>query len=242
MNGNLVYPRLQNENARKLLAEIREVSPQGIHAVARLASSAHPKAAPVATGGRPATSAEIHSVRTRVLHAVGAWVEDGAVSRRQQPRFDALLGEALHDALAIVVADAAHPATWNFLTLVVMPDVAVTRFRDLADDRGLGTNRNVLRRAWTRWEILGDRLLVGTPPLGEDELVGLLERTAVARNRPLVHELASAVLNHDGVGARSEYARELYKLVRRRTGPLMLDLLSQEELSTLVEMESTKLS
>lgn len=242
MTGNRVYPRLPNEVARQLLLDVRGHSEDGIQAVTRLASGQHPKASPVPTGGRPATDVEILEVRRRVLEATGQWVQAGTVSRSQQPEFDALLGQALHDSLDIVTADAASSGTWNFLTLVVMPDVAVTRFNDLADERGLGSQRNVLRRAWYRWDVLGVKLLEGGPMLGEDELVGLLERTAVARNRPLVEELANAVLAYRGESARSDWARELYKLVRRRTGPLMLDLCSRAELAALVQVEVDGLS
>jgi hypothetical protein len=244
MTDSLVYPRLPLGAARELLAEIRDAQERGVAAVAKLAAISHPKAAPVATGGREATADELLTVRVAVLDEVGPWVDQGSISRKQQPKFDARLGRALHEALRIVPADAAHPGTWNFLTLVLLPDVAVTRFSDLPDDRGLGTKRerNVLSRAWIRWAALGDLLDQGDPVLGEDELVGLLERTAVARNRVLVIELARAIIAYDGKTARSEFARNLYKLVRYRTGPLMLDLLSQAELSAVVDAEVHKIN
>ena len=178
-SGTLVYPRLPAESARQLLAVIREAGAGGIESVSRLAATSHPKAAPVATGGREASADDLIGVRTAVLEAVGPWVENGEVPRGQQPVFDARLGKALYESLRIMPADAAHGGTWSFLTLVVLPDVAITRFRDLADERGLGNKRerNVLSRAWMRWEALGDTLLAGNPALGEDELVGLLERS-----------------------------------------------------------------
>lgn len=236
------YPRLPVEAARELLAAVRDASEMGILSVSKLASASHPKAAHVATGGRKATAAELLEVRRRVLEVVGEWVERGEVPRNQQPYFDAHLGRVLHESLCITPADAAHGSTWSFLTLVLLPDVAVTRFSDLADERGLGIKRerNVLSRAWMRWDALGAVLLEGNPILGEDELVGLLERTAVARNRALVHELARSVLGYAGEMPRSVYAREIYKRVRYRTGPLMLDLLAPEELAGLVRFEAAK--
>ena len=177
-------------------------------------------------------------VRQAVLAEIGEWVDGRVLPRRIQPEFDARLGNALHLALKIIPADAAHEETWNFLSLVVLPDVSLTRFPTLTEERALGGQRNVLRRAWSRWEILGELLMRGTPLLGEDELVGLLERTAVARNRSLVQALAERVLGYEGVRARSEFARELYKRVRYRTGPLMLDLYSSAELDDLIMIES----
>lgn len=243
MTGTLIYPRLPVGAAQELLTEIREAFGSGITHVTALAATSHPKAAPVATGGREATVDELLRTRESVVNELGPWLEKGQIPRAQQPLFDARLGRALHEALRIVPADAAHPGTWSFLTLVLLPDVAITRFNDLADDRGLGTKRgrNVLSRAWTRWDALGDLLDAGDPPLGEDELVGLLERTAVARNRQLVIEVAKAVLAHDGKTARSEFARVLYKRVRHRTGPMLLDLLSQDELAHLVDVEVRKI-
>lgn len=243
MNGSLIYPRLPIGSAQELLAEIREASNQGVAIVAKLAATSHPKAAPVATGGREATADELLAIRATVLAELSPWMEKGRIPRAEQPVFDSRLGKALHDALRIVPADAAHPGTWSFLTLVLLPDVAFTRFNDLSEDRGLGTKRarNVLSRAWVRWEALGELLNEGSPTLGEDELVGLLERTAVARNRQLVIQLGKAVIAYDGQIARSEFARGLYKAVRYRTGPLMLDLLSKAELADLVDAEATKI-
>ena len=242
MTGIFTYPRLPAEPARELLALVRDNSKMGMTQVTELVSTSHPKAAHVATGGRKSTADDLLRVRRTVLDAVGHWVESGGVPRNQQPMFDAQLGRALHESLEILPADAAHAGTWSFLTLVLMPDVAVTRVAELVDERGLGTKRerNVLSRAWMRWDALGAVLLSGDPILGEDELVGLLERSAVARNRALVHELATAVLDYRTGTARSEYARELYKRVRHRTGPLMLDLLTHHELTELVQAEAAK--
>jgi hypothetical protein len=136
--------------------------------------------------------------------------------------------------LDIIPADAAHDETWNFLTLIVFPEVAVLRFPDMPEERLLGTNRNVLRRTWLRQEVLGDLMSSSDRSLGEDELVGLFERTALARNRALVRRLAAAIMEYHGDSARSVWARELYKRVTFATGPRLLDALSDGELDELI--------
>ncbi|MBL0749257.1 hypothetical protein [Nocardioides baculatus] len=133
----------------------------------------------------------------------------------------------------ILPADAAHSGTWTFLTLVVFPDLAWARFPDLHESRVLGGPRNALRRTWMRQHVLGDLHSEPRNPLGEDELVGLFERSALARNRRLVRAVAREVLSSE-TSSRSDFARQLYKRITHLTGPLLLDSLTDHQLSALV--------
>jgi hypothetical protein len=235
MSG-LVYPRLPLPIAKALISEIAEtMSSGGISGVRALARAEHPRAAPVATGGRVANPGHIANVRAAVLETIEPWRRLGMVPRPQAAAFDLALGRTLHEHLRIIPADAAHDETWSFLTLVVFPDVAVLRFPDMHVNRLIGAARNVLRRTWYRQEVLGDLLYSTDHPLGEDELVGLFERSALARNHALIRRLAVAVLAYDGPAARSEWARDLYKRVTFSTGPRLLDALSDAELDTIID-------
>lgn len=230
-----IYPRLPLPFAKARISEIAEaMSRGGVSAVQTLAKAEHPRAAPVATGGRVANSDQITNVRAAVLETTEPWWRKDGVPRHQVAAFDLALGRTLHEHLRVIPADAAHDEVWSFLTLVVFPDVAVIRFPDMHIDRLIGTPRNVLRRTWFRQEVLGDLLHSTDRPLGEDELVGLFERSAVARNRALVRRLAVAVSAYDGPAARSEWARRLYKRVRFCTGPRLLDALSDAELDAII--------
>lgn len=231
-----VYPRLSLPFVRARISEIAAaMSSGGVAAVRALSATEHPHAAPVATGGRVASPDDIGKVRAAVLDSVEPWCSAGMVPRPQAAAFDLALGHTLHEHLQIVPADAAHDETWSFLTLIVFPDVAVIRFPGMHADRLIGSPRNVLRRTWFREEVLG-RLLHSTDrPLGEDELVGLFERSALARNHALIRRLAVAVLAYEGPMARSEWARELYKRVTFATGPRLLDALSDAELDTIIQ-------
>jgi hypothetical protein len=234
MSG-FVYPRLPLPFAKARISEITEImSSGGVAGVQALARTEHPRAAPVATGGRVASSEHIEDVRAVVLRTIEPWRLLGTVPRPQAAAFDLALGRTLHEHLRIIPADAAHDEAWSFLTLVVFPDVAVFRFPDMHVDRLIGAPRNVLRRTWSRQEVLGDLLRSTDRPLGEDELVGLFERSALARNHALVRRLAVAVLAYDGPAARSEWARDLYKRVTFSTGPRLLDALSDTELDAII--------
>lgn len=72
-------------------------------------------------------------------------------------------------------------------------------------------------------------------PLGEDEFGALLERTSMARNHRLVRAAARQIVDFDAYGSRMDFARELMKQLTYLAGPLHLDLLSDDELSRLVE-------
>src|SRR5690606_7072876 len=149
--------------------------------------------------------------RRATLDAIAPWQQRGRVTRTEAAAFDLAVGRALHDSLQIIPGDAAHDETWNFLALVVMPDVTVLRFPDMHPDRMFGTLRNPLRSSWVRWDTLGDLTDMYPRPLGVDEMVGLFERSEMARNRPLVRALAKAVMQYDGPGSRSDWAREVFK-------------------------------
>jgi hypothetical protein len=232
--SRFVYPRLPMSFAKKRIAEIESArAKDGLRGVEQLASTEHPRAAPVATGGRVADRPRIADVRRAVIQALEPWQTQETVPRTEVAVYDLALGRALHESLQIVPADAAHDETWNFLTLVVCPDVAVRRFADMHDERMMGTPRNALRRTWFREEVIGDLQRTAERPLGEDELVGLFERSALARNHTLVRRLAITVLGYAGRG-RSDWARELYKHVTFATGPRLLDALSEDQLDDLV--------
>jgi len=231
-----VYPRLPFSAAQQLVDEIaaayRSDGPAGL---APLAAYAHPRAEPVATGGRVADAARIEQVRTGMLDVTAPWHERGAVSRVDAAAFDLALGRALHDSLAIIPGDAAHDETWNFLSLVVMPDLVVLRFPDMHPDRMFGTMRNPLRSSWIRRETLGDLTDRYDRPLGVDEMVGLFERSEMARNRPLIRALAKAVMEYEGPRSRSDWAREVFKEIRYATGPRALDGMTEDEITDLIQ-------
>ena len=162
----LVYPRLPDTAATRLIEDLRIASTKGLEDVQLYVAMSHPKAAPVPTGGQIATEIDIARVREEVTEAVGGWIVGRAVPRVQVAEFDRALAKSLHDSLRILPADATHPEVWNFLTLVVLLDVAITRFPQMHQSRMLGVPRNALRRAWSRYKVLGDLLTEGPSTIG----------------------------------------------------------------------------
>ena len=77
----------------------------------------------------------------------------------------------------------------------------------------------------------------GKKQLGEDELVGLFERTALSRNREMARRIAIFVMSYDGPN-RMNWAREQYKRITFASGPRLLDVLNVDELDTLIRGNS----
>lgn len=229
----LCYPRLTRGDAGALHETLRAAyASGGVTALTDQVQFDHERKVPVATG-RIATQDEIKRVRATVIDEVAEWLASGHLTSLQRTELDAKLGRALHHALDIVPADAAHEGTWSFLTLVVFPDVAAVRFPDFHVDRFVGTPRNALRRTWQRFESLGDLPAPSAGGLGEDELVGLLERTQLVRNQALARALASRVMAYTGT-KRSLWARDLYKIATFQSGLRLLDAFDQYEIELFV--------
>lgn len=213
-------------------------------AIQRFCDVEAPEAAPSPTGGPVASKKELKQWRAEILTRTA----DLPVGKNQDNnRFGVQLGKAISETIPILPADAGHDGLWHYLTLYVFPDVVFRRWPQQADgrlpiDRWVGAptgyDRNYFRLSWRRWQAFGETLETIEPPLGEDEFGGLLERTAVARNKRLVRACALEVSRFSAgtefEGGRMAFTRELMKLVSIRTGPYVLDMLPDEDLIRLV--------
>lgn len=236
-----LIPRLTIGQAQQRFGELEKLLAEG-GLVETFVAVDLPIAAANPTGGQVATLMEIAGWREAVLQRM----EGIPSTRGEAARFGAELGRAIEEIISPLRADAAHDGVWAFLTLAVLPDVALRRWGPsgegdrLPADRwigraamGGGRDRSYLKTVWRRWRVLGS-LMLEMPMLGEDELVQLFERTAIARNERLVRVCAQEVLAFEGPG-RMEFARELMKLVSYQTGVRLLDLLPDEELRALAQ-------
>lgn len=230
MKRYLAYPRLPATEALIILHKMQETIAQGPQGLTELVAYDHPRAEAVPTGAAVATAEQIATTRTQVMESLAPWMTGRSVGRDSTIPFDIALGEALHRSLSILPADAAHEGTWSFLSAVVFPDVVWARFPDLHRDRLIGKrHRNTLRRAWSRYDVLGDLQSQAVVPLGEDEMTGLFERSQLARDRHLLRTLAEMILTSDAPN-RSQFARGLLKGVTALTGTYLLDGLGAKEL------------
>lgn len=234
-----ILPRLTTPQAMRRLRHLEDHIASG-RPLAEAVDLSMSSAAPNATGGSPATTSDLAVWRTEVLEEVGPLE---VRSKAESDKFGIAVGKAIERVISPGISDAAHDSVWSFLSLMVFPDLVGARWPSRPDgslpaSRWIGRqssrDRNYLKLCWRRWTLLGTLLEETDKQLGEDEFGALLERSSLARNQRLIRMAAREVIRYAGDQPRTEYTRELLMLITYRTGPLMLDLLSDEELEHLV--------
>jgi hypothetical protein len=230
-----VYPRLPEGAAHELLLQYADLDSSDLR---KRAGAKHPDAAPVAVGGTPVPEEVIANVAESVRGLADELGFPEVLSRARVGEFDKPATALIHERMQIVPSDAASDEVWNFLTLVVLPDVAVWRWPGRAEERLLGRPRNAFRRLWWRAEVLGVELICGADGLGEDELVNIMERPTLSADERLAQCIAGAIVRSPKLSvARSELMRDFAKRVLRTQGAFCLDVLADEELVRVVRAD-----
>ncbi|WP_068398167.1 hypothetical protein [Kribbia dieselivorans] len=196
-------------------------------------------AVPHPTGGSAPTASVLGRWRAEVMESLRD-VKTGSVN--DNAMHSMRLGQAISEVIDPSPSDAAHDGGWAFLSLNLFPDILEARWplKDgrLPKDRWIGKqagrDRNYLKLAWRRWQLLGPVMVEFNEPFGEDEFGSLLERQAVARNVRLVRFAAREVATYQGAFGRNDFTRALMMGLTAMTGPLQLDVLDDHELEALV--------
>lgn len=204
-----------------------------------LASFAHPKAYPPPIGGTQIPVDRLRSLREYVV----ASAEEYGFPRRAKKKdsslsgFDNAIGERLYSDLCISPVDAGYEETWNFLTLVVFPDIANWRYPNESKipdyERWIGKPRNVFRKIWWRMNNMTPTL---SAEIGEDEGVGIMERTTLGFNPRIAQSMVKThvdLYSHD-LGSRSDAMRVFAFQVQRLSKIIELDCLSEDDLRDLL--------
>lgn len=227
-----VWPRLPDHAAHDVLGRIEDIGAEELRARSGLD---HPDAAPVEVGGQSVDPEQIESLASKIRAHTDALGFPAALNRSEVTRFDSRVTRILHDSMAIIPADAAAMQVWSYLSLVVMPDVAVWRWPARHPNRLLGRPRNVFGRLWQRAEVVGADLIDTERGLGEDELVNIMERPTIAADRRLARTLAKVVVElRDSGVARSEVMRDAARRVLRLQAVICPEVLDAPALDDLI--------
>ena len=232
------WPRLPTKVAGDLLRDLTKAPGTG-NPIDRTGASEHPLATWYPTAPR-VDKARIDEVRRVALEVARRHGYPQALVPRSPAarRFDQQVGSALYGSMELAPVDAAQEGVWSFVSLVLLPDVALWRWpntRELDDyERLIGRPRNVFRRLWWRAHILGPAL---SEALLEDEAVAIMERPTLGADARLSRSIA---LHHLGACARapevsrSEVMRQTAKRLRRLSPIVAFAALEDGQLDTLV--------
>lgn len=231
-----LYPRMVRSDVESEIARLERTIHAGGVAQAFPDGGHHP-AAGFPAAGIPVPTSHLRDLHDNVEHAVAQ-----VTSRRRGDRdraFDTAAGNALATWFEKEGrTQASHPDIWPYLTLVVLPDLAVKRFGpdprgSLPPDRYRAGRRNVFQRLYLRSWILGDLLNDPDLPLYEDELVGLIDRNLSSDHRlaRLVSEQI-VVLSH--TANRRETVRTAFKSLQFELRVTDLAAMDDEDLRALL--------
>lgn len=211
-----IYPQLARDEAVDTLKDLEERLKGGAQPRSLPDGTLHPKTSFNGFGGTPVNVSRLREMHRSLKQVLDAIPEGGRDADR---KFDAAAGRFLVDWFETDGrGQASNPEIWPYLTILVMPDLAVRRFGPdrsgkLPQDRYLSGRRNIFYRAYLRSWILGELLADPDLPLYEDDLVGLVDRNLSADHR-VARIIAEQIRSLSGNENRREMVRGGLKAIQ----------------------------
>ena len=234
-----LYPRFTPSAAEKMLRALEKRIASGQGARITLKPDSMPETSWPATGGVPVDADRLRTLRGKVESAVQGQECADHQSRRV---FDIEVGLTLFKWLEQDgPTNAADQDMWSFLTIAVMPDLALRRFPSdpgsgrLPRERFLAGRRNVFYRAYLRALVLGELLRHPDMELYEDELVGMIDRNLSMDHR-LTRAIAREIAGLPRSGNRRETVRNGLKAIQYEVKVTDLGYLSEAGLQEVVHL------
>lgn len=229
------FPRIDDLRAIEI---IKELNTKSVSEAQELASTNHPAAYYYATAAVTVSEEQLQELRQRVKDVADDLQFPRDLSRDSARELDQRISTILFQNLDLVPAEAANKEVWNFLTLVVLPDIAKWRFPNEGKkpdyDRWLGGHRNVIRKLWWREAVLGHDL---NSKIGEDEAVGIMERPMLSGQASIARAMVKALLKSEEEfpsTARSELLRASAVNLRRYLPFTAFEMLTEERIEEFV--------
>jgi len=254
----LLIPQISTGVAEPLLAQLVESSLVDLDPGDELFFS---KAITQPTGGIPITDETLKQLRDSILTAAR---NHGFPERRPTSflRFELEVAEVLAEweplwkSDGVPSGEALRNDCWSFITIVVLPDVALWRWPAKSSEenaggrswkgRMVGGSRNTFQRIFRRimcldrgaghpdrWGLIRD--------LQEDDFSAILERPGLSSNREIAVSLGEEYismklrLSQVSAGLRQDVYRQATKAIRAYGVVQPLDLMSAENRSRLIK-------
>lgn len=240
------WPRLEIDDAISAVARLQEMSPDEAAAHVSTNVEGH-RFYPTAPSR--VNKARLDDIRSAIVDLATRHGYPNERRRRAHPTFDQELAILSADIFPMLPVEASDEEVWAFLTLRVVPDVAVWRWppgghveseeapgtsRPIARlDRLIGRRRGMLKQAWWRSFLLGTGACA---QLDEDNFVQLTDRISITGDRRLAHVI---VATHLEFRSRPDYParaglRRAMVLIGRLLGRLSIEALPDDLLEASI--------
>jgi hypothetical protein len=241
------YPRLEIGNAAELINASAGIEVEKI--AKTLEKVGFPTFVPPVLGHKFVTPEKLASVRAELRDLAGRSGYPHGSKLRDRQNFDTRAAIYLHGGLEAVPGELLRDEVWMYFSCVIAPDIVCWRWRQDGKepnlDRFLGGERNCFGRLWRRADVLRDERLSDpwtlVTSLVEDNFTNILERTSIARNRPLAREIARAFLLRrelvkklDAENPTQAFFRQLAMRLRRYGGYVELAAMRNDEMAAVV--------
>lgn len=241
MSQHVLEPRLRTDAATRLRREYMSDPEAAEFDLARLEAALDAPGAFPTTGGVPATVDELLAFRSECLEAVDSL--ENTTGQEFGAVFDLAVGAVLHQRSDGRRGEFGHPEVWDFMTLVLLPDLAMRRVTagqmpsaaSFTARTSGGNRRHVFQRLWRRWAVFGQEI-VEERILSEDDYVALLERNLTSDRPVLAQLVAERIRSVEGeYDNRRQYTRVFMRRLLAASGFLALSVSDTPHLHALVE-------
>lgn len=235
------FPRLDEPYAIKIIEKLVKTP---LAEASQLSEFTHESSYYYPTAASFVSEEALRVFRSAVMEIANDLGFPNALNTKNARLLDQRLSKLLFQKLELVEAEAGNAEIWNFLALVVLPDITKWRYpneKNVLDyNRWLGGDRNVLRKLWWREATLGHEL---NSKIGEDEAVAIMERPLLGGQPLVARAMVKALLEvgEDYPGqARSELMRAGAVNLRRYAPFTAFEILTEDEIeSTVLEIFKT---
>jgi hypothetical protein len=234
----VTYPRLPISVAETLLIEQQDLSPQ---ALCQNFATSNPKQEWYPTVPTRISETDLSALRSGVVGIAQVHGFPNRQMRSGNTLFDQQVAVYLYEHMGLVPAEASSGGVWSFLSLTLLPDVAVWRFPERRRNRFIGSdvmigtsNRHVFGRLWARAYIFGPPLI---PHLLEDNIEGILGRPIFGGSQRISqaigHALVRVVAEHNVTNSQN-LLRDAMKRLRRLAYLVNFNTLDDDQLRDIL--------
>ncbi|MCX0278262.1 hypothetical protein NLM24_48595 [Nocardia zapadnayensis] len=215
-----LFPRLSPDRAEHLRRQLLSRDDPTIFDPSLLDDVMSESRAFPATGGQAISRTDLQQIRTNCLEAQRT-AKTLTTKKMIMSNFDLAVGRELYIASSESTGEFGQAQVWDFLTLVLLPDLATWRFsptsKGAAARFASGNRRHVFRRLWRRWHVFGPEI-VQDGFLDEDNYASFLERRLPTEHAAVARSAFKAIRNSDYTGPRREYVRVFMRQLLQASG------------------------